>query len=410
VVSIAEKFNLRVRGRADGQPMLFAHGFGCDQNMWRHMTPAFEDDFQVIVFDFVGAGKSDLSAYDPERYSSLSAYAADVLEICRELDLCDVIFVGHSVSAMIGVLAAANAPDRFAALVLVGPSPRYIDDGQYVGGFTEDDIAGLLSSLESNYLGWSSEMAPVIMGNQGRPQLGAKLTASFCRTDPEIQKRFARVTFLSDNREDLAWVQVPALVLQCSEDVIAPDAVGQFVHQQIPGSRLVKLRATGHGPNLSAPQETIDAITAFVHYHPDRFCTAVFAVLDPTAERIRLTAASGGHHLPVRLDAGGEFTTVGENGTLLGMLDTPSLTDATTMLVEGDVVVLYTDGVLEARRNGEFFGEERLRAVIARAAAVDAQRIADCIVDAALEFQHGDARDDIAVVVIKVPTTARTER
>jgi sigma-B regulation protein RsbQ len=232
--------------------------------MWRLVTPAFEDQYRIVLFDYVGAGGSDLAAYDPERYGSLVGYSRDVLDICAALDLRDVIFVGHSVSAMVGVLAATAAADRFAALVLIGPSARYIDDGDYVGGFTEDDIAGLLASLDSNYLGWSSEIAPVIMGNADRPELGAELTASFCRTDPEIQRCFARVTFLSDNREDLARVRIPALVLQCSDDLIAPDSVGRFVHDHLAGSRLVRLRATGHCPHLSAPEETIEAIERFL--------------------------------------------------------------------------------------------------------------------------------------------------
>jgi sigma-B regulation protein RsbQ len=253
--------NVSVAGNPAGRPMLFAHGFGCDQNMWRFVSPAFEDRYRTIVFDYVGAGGSDLAAYDDERYSTLDGYATDVVEICEALDLTDVVF---SVSAMVGVLAAARAPERFGALVLIGPSPRYINDGDYVGGFTEDDIAGLLASLDSNYLGWSSAMAPAIMGNPDRPELGAELTASFCRTDPEIQKRFARVTFLSDNRPDLAKVDLPALVLQCSDDIIAPDIVGQYVHRQLRGSRLVKLEASGHCPNLSAPEETAAAITAFL--------------------------------------------------------------------------------------------------------------------------------------------------
>jgi sigma-B regulation protein RsbQ len=244
--------------------MLFAHGFGCDQNMWRHMTPAFEADYQVIVFDYVGAGESDLSAYDPERYSALGAYAADVLEICRELELRDVIFVGHSVSAIIGVLAAIEEPRRFAKLVMIGPSPRYIDDEGYVGGFTTEDIAELLDSVESNYLGWSSAMAPVIMGNPDRPELGAELTASFCRTDPVIARQFAQVTFLSDNRADLARVETPALVLQCDDDVIAPLSVGDFVRDAMPNSTLVTLSATGHCPHLSAPKQTIAAIIDFL--------------------------------------------------------------------------------------------------------------------------------------------------
>ena len=197
-VDVLTRNNVTASGRADGQPIVFAHGYGCDQNMWRFVAPAFEGQYRTIMFDFVGAGGSDLSAYDLRRYSSLDGYATDVIDVVRALDLHDVIFVGHSVSAMIGVLAAAREPDRFSTLVLVAPSPRYIDDDAYVGGFSEQDIEGLLVSLESNYLGWSSAMAPVIMGNPDRPELGAELTASFCRTDPEIQKRFARATFLSD--------------------------------------------------------------------------------------------------------------------------------------------------------------------------------------------------------------------
>lgn len=244
--------------------MIFAHGFGCDQHMWRFVAPAFEADHRVVLFDHVGAGGSDLAAYDRARYSSLEGYAEDVLEISRALDVSDAIFVGHSVSAMIGVLAAARDPECIGKLVLVGPSPRYIDDQGYTGGFSEEDIEELLGSLDSNFLGWSSAMAPVIMGNGDRPELGAELTESFCRTDPEIAAHFAQVTFTSDNRADLASVAVPTLVLQCSEDAIAPPAVGEYVHRQIAGSSLVRLAATGHCPNLSAPDETIEAIRAFV--------------------------------------------------------------------------------------------------------------------------------------------------
>jgi sigma-B regulation protein RsbQ len=263
-IDVLTRNNVTTSGRLGGQPMMFAHGYGCDQNMWRFVAPAFADRYRTVLFDFVGAGGSDLSAYDPRRYGTLDGYAADVLDVLRALDLRDVIFVGHSVSAMIGVLAAVREPDRFGALVMVAPSPRYIDDDGYIGGFSRQDIEELLGSLESNYLGWSSAMAPVIMGNASRPELGAELTASFCRTDPEIQKRFARATFLSDNRSDLARVRVPTLVLQCSQDVIAPPCVGEYVHAQIPGSSMVKLKATGHCPNLSAPVETVGAIAAFL--------------------------------------------------------------------------------------------------------------------------------------------------
>jgi sigma-B regulation protein RsbQ len=263
-VSVLERNNVRTSGPDGARPMIFAHGFGCDQNMWRFVAPEFEADHRVVLFDHVGAGASDLEAYDPERHGDLAGYADDVVEICEALDLHDAVFVGHSVSSMIGVLAAARAPGRIGSLVLVGPSPRYIDDEGYRGGFSREDIEELLGSLDSNFLGWSSAMAPVIMGNAERPELGEELTASFCRTDPEIAARFARVTFMSDNRADLAEVDVPTLVLQCSDDVIAPPEVGRFVHGNIRGSRFVQLSATGHCPNLSAPRETIDAIRAFV--------------------------------------------------------------------------------------------------------------------------------------------------
>ncbi len=264
MVSIATRHNINISGQPDGQPIVFAHGFGCDQNMWRYVAPRFEDEFRVVLFDHIGAGNSDPSAYDPQRYSSLSGYAGDVVAICTEFGLRDVVFVGHSVSAMIGVLAAAAAPDLFTKLVLVGPSPRYVNDDDYVGGFSAEDISDLLESLESNYLGWSSAMAPVIMGRPDRPELGKELTESFCRADPFIARQFARVTFLSDNRDDLSTVATPTLVLQCANDVIAPVSVGEFVRDRMPNASMVMLNATGHCPNLSAPEATAAAIEQFV--------------------------------------------------------------------------------------------------------------------------------------------------
>jgi sigma-B regulation protein RsbQ len=263
-MQVAARHNVVVGGRVDGQPMLFAHGYGCDQNMWRYVAPAFQDQYRIVLFDHVGAGRSDLAAYDDDRHGSLDGYARDVLDICADLDLRDVIFVGHSVSAMIGVLAAIEEPDRFSKLVLVGPSPRYTDEGEYHGGFAASDIEEMLESLDSNYLGWSTAMAPVIMGNADRPELAEELTASFCRTDPRIARRFAHVTFTADNRADLSKVTTPTLVLQCTNDVIAPISVGTFVRDAIPGARMVLLDATGHCPNLSAPEATIDAIADFV--------------------------------------------------------------------------------------------------------------------------------------------------
>jgi sigma-B regulation protein RsbQ len=260
---LRKRNNVRIFGRGT-QPMIFAHGFGCDQNMWRFVTPAFENDYQIILYDQVGSGSSDLSAYSRSKYASLDGYAADLLEICEAEGLSNAVFVGHSVSAMIGVLAAIRQPDRFDRLILVGPSPCYINDGEYVGGFSRQDIDGLLEFLDSNHMGWSTTMAPVIMGNPDRPELAAELTSSFCRTDPEIARHFARVTFLSDNRRDLPALSTPALILQCSDDAIAPTSVGEYVQAQLPASRLVLLEATGHCPNLSAPEQTIAAMRAYL--------------------------------------------------------------------------------------------------------------------------------------------------
>ena len=254
---------MRVSGPETGPPMLFAHGFGCDQTMWRAVAPGFAADHRVVTFDHVGSGNSDLAAYDPQRYGSLRGYAGDVVEVCRELDLSGVVYVGHSVSAMIGVLAAARAPELFAALVMVGPSPRYVDEDGYTGGFSRADVAALLDSLDSNPLQWSAALAPVVAG-PANPEVAAELAESFCRTDPVVARQFARVTFLSDNRADLPGVCVPTLVLQCSQDVIAPEAVGRYVHEHVPGSVFTQLSATGHCPHLSAPEETTAAIRAFL--------------------------------------------------------------------------------------------------------------------------------------------------
>lgn len=266
-VDIRARNNVTVLG-AGTQPILFAHGFGCDQNMWRFVTPAFESDYRVVLFDYVGSGKSDWAAYDPNRYGTLEGYARDVLEICAELDLRNVIFVGHSVSSMIGVLAANQEPERFAKLILVGPSPRYINDAGYVGGFERADIEGLLDTMERNYLGWASFLTPVIMKNPERPELTQELEASFCSTDPEIARRFAEATFYADNRADLSKVKVPALVMQCSDDAIAPLSVGEYTHQNLAGSSFRVMAATGHCPHMSHPEETIRVIKEYLATEP----------------------------------------------------------------------------------------------------------------------------------------------
>jgi sigma-B regulation protein RsbQ len=262
-VALLEQFNVTTSGVEGATAMVFAHGFGCDQNMWRLVAPAFEDRFRIVLFDHVGSG-GNRATYDVDRYSSLDGYAADVLAILDELDLRDVVFVGHSVSAMIGVRAVLQDASRFGRLVLVGPSPRYIDDDGYVGGFSAANIDELLQALESNYLGWSAQMAPVIMGNPDRPELGQELTSSFCTADPGIARRFAEVTFRSDNRTDLPSVTLPTLVLQCTNDVIAPVSVGEYVASSMPQATLAMLNATGHCPHLSAPAATIAAIDEFL--------------------------------------------------------------------------------------------------------------------------------------------------
>ncbi|KOG44716.1 sigma factor sigB regulation protein rsbQ [Streptomyces virginiae] len=263
-MDILRRNNVKVGGSPGRPVVMLAHGFGCDQNMWNLVTPALAEDYQVVLFDYVGSGGSDPSAWSAERYGSLHGYARDVVEVCEALDLRDVAFVGHSVSAMIGVHAAAAAPERFSSMVMVGPSPCYIDDDTYRGGFSAEDIEELLQSLESNYLGWSAVMAPVIMANPERPELGDQLANSFCATDPAVARVFARTTFLSDSRADLKSVTVPTLVLECSQDVIAPREVGSYVHSAVAGSRLVTLDATGHCPQLSAPEATASAIRTFL--------------------------------------------------------------------------------------------------------------------------------------------------
>jgi sigma-B regulation protein RsbQ len=270
VSTVIRRNNVTVSGRADGPVMMFAHGYGCDQDMWRRLLPYFADDYRLVLFDHVGAGHSDVNAYDRKKYGSLDGYAADLLEICLSLDLRDVILVAHSVSAMIAVIAATQEPERFSRLILVAPSPRYTNDPAegYVGGFSQEDIEGLLASLDSNYFAWAEALAPMAMGNPEAPELSEELRSSFCRTNPSIARHFARVTFLSDTRQVLGKVPTDTLILQCSDDLLAPPEVGTYMHQHLERSSLVHLQATGHCPHVSAPQATADAIRRYLASSP----------------------------------------------------------------------------------------------------------------------------------------------
>lgn len=260
---ILKRNNVNIIGKGE-KVMLFAHGFGCDQHVWTYLVDEFSSDYKLVLFDYVGAGKSEISAYDSKKYSKLEGYAQDILDVCEALDLKDVIFIGHSVSSMIGLLAANKEPSYFEKLIFIGPSPRYVNDEGYVGGFERENLEQLFEMMDSNYLGWSRALAPAIMGNPERPELGEALTNNFCATDPKIASEFARVTFLSDNRLDLSKLQVPSLTLQCSNDIIAPLEVGYYMKQNTPGNSLVIMEATGHCPHMSAPEETIQAIKSFI--------------------------------------------------------------------------------------------------------------------------------------------------
>jgi sigma-B regulation protein RsbQ len=263
--SILLRNNVHVGGADASKPaMVFAHGFGCDQNMWRFVAPAFADTHRIVLFDYVGCGRSDLAAFDPARYGTLDGYAQDLLEVCEALDLQQSILVGHSVSAMVGLLASIRQPARFARLVMVAPSPRYVDDPPYVGGFQHDDVENLLSLMDHNYIGWASALAPMVVGDPQRSELSAELEQSFCSTDPQAARTFARTTFFADNRADLARATVPSLIVQVRDDALAPMAVGRYLADHMPGSELAILDATGHCPHMSHPQLTIDAMKQYL--------------------------------------------------------------------------------------------------------------------------------------------------
>ena len=266
--STLERSNVTISGASGPgtQTIVFLHGLGGDQTMWRLLAPAFEDRYRVVLLDLIGAGKSDLAAYKPTTaHGTLAGHATDLLDVMSALALHDAIFVGHSVAAMIGVMAAVREPERFAKMVLISPSPRFINEGGYTGGFEQQDINELLGAMEADYHGWSQAISPVMMGKDERPELVLELTNSFVRTNPEIAKHFARVTFFSDTRTELGFLTIPTLVVQSAHDVIAPLAVGHYINEQLADSRLVVVETGGHCPHLSAPQETLRAMDHFLH-------------------------------------------------------------------------------------------------------------------------------------------------
>ncbi|PID23624.1 alpha/beta fold hydrolase [Sporosarcina sp. P7] len=256
--------NVKVTGKGD-KTILFAPGFGCDLNVWSLTAPYFEDDFQVVLFDYVGSGQSDYQAYSAEKYQDLHGYAQDVLDVCHALELKEVIFVGHSVGGIIGTLAAIQQPDLFEHLILIGPSPYYLNEiPDYYGGFEKEDLEGLIQMMDMNYIGWANYLAQVIMKNPERPELSQQLENNFCSTDPEVAHRFAIATFFSDHREDIKKVLVPSLILQCSDDSIAPVEVGHYMHRHLQNSTLKIMDATGHCPHMSHPEETVQLISHYL--------------------------------------------------------------------------------------------------------------------------------------------------
>ncbi len=261
---ISIRNNVNILGNGN-EVIMFAHGFGCDQNMWRHIIPAFKDNYKIVLFDYVGSGSSDSTAYNAERYSTLEGYAKDVLDICEELKLSNIIYVGHSVSCMIGMLAANEQPKLFSKIIMVSPSPSYINDGDYIGGFQRKDVEDLLDMMDKNYMGWANFFAPNIIGNAEKPELALELTQSFCSTDPIIARRFAEVTFFSDNRKDLKFNKLPTLVLQASDDMLAPISVGNYLHDNFIDSKLSIMNVTGHCAHMSHPNEVIQSMKSFLN-------------------------------------------------------------------------------------------------------------------------------------------------
>ena len=264
--AILERSNVKISGATGPHRpvMVFLHGLGADQATWRLLSPHFETKYQLVQLDLVGSGSSRHADYDRERHGNLTGHAADLLDVLRTLALYDVVFVGHSVGAMIGVIAAVREPQRFAKMVLISPSPRFINEKGYAGGFEQKDINELLAAMDADYHGWAHGISPVMMGKDEAPELVMELTNSFVSSNPEIARHFARVIFLSDTRAELGFLDAPTLVVQSAHDVIAPLAVGHYINEQLADSRIEVIETGGHCPHLSAPQQTLAAIDRFL--------------------------------------------------------------------------------------------------------------------------------------------------
>ncbi|WP_316806398.1 alpha/beta hydrolase [Pedobacter agri] len=255
--------NVKILGQGS-QVIMFAHGFGCAQSSWKYITDAFLEDYRVILFDYVGSGQSDQNQYDYHKYSTLEGYACDVIDIIEALGLKDIIFVGHSVSSMIGMIAALQIPESFKKLIFIGPSPRYLNDRDYIGGFESADIESIFTQIAEDYVGWTKGISPAVMDKAEQPELADFLQECFEETEPSIALAFAMATFKADYRHQIKNLRVPSLTLQSSNDMMAPQSAGEYIHQNTRDNFLVVMKATGHFPHISEPKETIREIKDFI--------------------------------------------------------------------------------------------------------------------------------------------------
>ncbi len=257
------KNNVSISG-SGSKTLVFVHGYGCDQSMWRFVAPQFELSHRVVLYDLTGMGQSDLSEYDFKAYRTLQRHADDLTAILEDLEVSDGVLIGHSVGATIACLAALKCPERISALALVAPSPSFMNDAAYTGGFDREALEGLVNLMDENFLGWTSRVTPTIAGEDRAGETAAELTQSFCRTDPAIAKHFGRITFLADHRADMKRVEAPAAIIQCTDDALAPVDVGVWLSENMKRGTLKFIEATGHCPHMTEPAKTTEAIREFL--------------------------------------------------------------------------------------------------------------------------------------------------